>query len=151
MDNKELKDIYIKFKHILSGCRSIYDSLYFAQDIINKHPESKLLINGMIHGKTYEKVFDFRNIAYTLNVLNNFEYRNEINDYINNNVKENYDYIQINAFMRIAKNKKNIISDTNNDNKIYKLNTHIYKDNIDNNDNNNDKDDIDDANLMSFL
>ena len=84
----------------------------------------------MIHGKIYEKVFDFRNIAYTLNVLNNFEYRNEINDYINNNLKENYDYIQINAFMRIAKNKKNIINNINNDNKIYKLNIDIYNDNI---------------------
>jgi hypothetical protein len=118
MNNNELKQIFFKFKNILSGCRTIYDSLYFAQDIINKHPESKFLINGMIHGKIYDKILDFRTVAQTLNILNEFDSRDEINEYINNNLKENYDYIQIDAFMRTLKYKKNI---SINDNKIYKF------------------------------
>ena len=120
MNNNELKQIFFKFKNILSGCRTIYDSLYFAQDIINKHPESKFLINGMIHGKIYDKILDFRTVAQTLNILNEFESRNEINEYINNNLKDNYDYIQIDAFMRTLKYKKNIFINDN-DNKTYKF------------------------------
>jgi hypothetical protein len=122
MNNNELKQIFFKFKNILSGCRTIYDSLYFAQDIINKHPESKFLINGMIHGKIYDKILDFRTVAQTLNILNEFESRNDINEYINNNLKDNFDYIQIDAFMRTLKYKKNISNiDNDNDNKTYKF------------------------------
>jgi len=120
MDNNNLKHIYIKYKNILSGCRTIYDSLYFAQDIINKYPESKHLINGMIHGKSYEKILDFRTVAQTLNILNEYDSRNDINEYINNNLKNNYDIIQIGSLMKIGKHKK-LFTELD-DNKIYKLN-----------------------------
>jgi hypothetical protein len=121
MDNLDdnLIDIYTKFKHILSGCRTIYDSLYFAQDIIQKNPQYKTFINNMIHGKTYEKILDFRKVAQTLNILNEFKLQNEVNEYINNNIKENYDVIQVGTFMRIGKNKNLIRNDD--DKKIYKL------------------------------
>ena len=131
MNNNELKQIFLKFKNILSGCRTIYDSLYFAQDIINKHPETKFLINGMIHGKIYDKVLDFRTVAQTLNILNEFESRNEINEYINNNLKDNYDYIQIDAFMRTLKYKKNI-SINDNDNKTYKFQNNNFMSDVGN-------------------
>jgi hypothetical protein len=122
----ELKKIYNQYKYILSGCRTIYDSLYFAQDIINKNPKYKNFINGMIHGKTYEKIFDFRSIAHTLNTLNELPTQNDINEYINNNLKDNYDIIQIGTFMRIGKNKNLLTCDIpNNDSKIYKLNNII--------------------------
>jgi hypothetical protein len=118
----ELKQIYYQYKSILSGCRTIYDSLYFAQDIINKNPKYKNFINGMIHGKTYEKILDFRSVAHTLNTLNELPTRNDINEYINNNLKDNYDIIQVGTFMRLGKNKNILL---NNDNKIYKLNNNI--------------------------
>jgi len=70
MEDKFL-EIYTKFKHILSGCRTIYDALYFAQYYIKNNPEYKSLINGMIHGKHYEKITDFRTISNILNILNN--------------------------------------------------------------------------------
>ena len=99
-------EIYTKFKHILSGCRTIYDALYFAQFYIKNNPEYKSLINGMIHGKHYEKITDFRSIANILNILNNFESRNDIDSYINTNInKDNFDYAQINALLRLGKTK----------------------------------------------
>lgn len=140
-----MNEIYIRYKHILSGCRTIYDALYFAQYIIKDYPESKKLINGMIHGKTYEKILDFRTMINTLNLLENMETKQDINDYINKNIKENYDFIQTNAMMRITKNKKIFINDKNNDTeeKIYKLNNDIeniinININTDNNQNNQD-------------
>lgn len=120
----ELKEIYNQYKNILSGCRTIYDSLYFAQDIINKYPKYKNFINGMIHGKTYEKILDFRSVAQTLNTLAELPSQNDINEYINNNLREQYDIIQVGTFMRLGKTKNILL---NNDNKIYKLNNNIDK------------------------
>ena len=117
--NDNMIEIYNKFKHILSGCRTIYDSFYFAQDIIKKNPQYTTLINNMIHGKTYEKILDFRKVIQTINILNEFKLQNEVNEYINSNIKENFDIVQIGTFMRIGKNK-NLISNNDN-NKIYKL------------------------------
>ena len=150
-----MNEIYIRYKHILSGCRTIYDALYFAQYIIKEYPESKKLINGMIHGRTYDKILDFRTMVNTLNLLENMETKQDINDYINKNIKENYDFIQTNAMMRIAKNKKLFISDKINDEgeKIYKLDNdinNIININIDNNLDNN-IDNIIDNNLDNII
>jgi len=153
-----MNEIYIRYKHILSGCRTIYDALYFAQYIIKEYPESKKLINGMIHGRTYDKILDFRTMVNTLNIIENMETKQDINDYINKNIKENYDFIQTNAMMRITKTKKLFISDKNNDTeeKIYKLNNdidNIININIDNIDNidklNNDIDNIDNIDKLN--
>ena len=81
--DKKMYNAYIKYKNILSGCRTIYDAMYFSQDIIKQYPNLKNLINGMIHGKQYERVLDLRTVAHTLNVLNEFNSRNEIDTYIN--------------------------------------------------------------------
>ncbi len=145
MDNltdNNLIEIYNKFKHILSGCRTIYDSFYFAQDIIKKNPQYTTFINNMIHGKTYEKILDFRKVVQTINILNEFKLQNEVNEYINTNIKENYDIVQIGTFMRIGKNKNLIDKDDNN--KIYKLtNTKPISSNTESIDDTNDDIDID--------
>ena len=131
ISNKDIKDIYIKYKNILSGCRTIYDSLYFAQYFIKINPECKNLINGMIHGKHYEKISDFRSIVQILNKLNEFKSRNEVDEYINTNIKDNFDYAQINSFIRLGRTKTfNKINKNDNYNEIFKLNTLIDK-NID--------------------
>ena len=129
MEDKFL-EIYTKFKHILSGCRTIYDALYFAQFYIKNNPEYKSLINGMIHGKHYEKITDFRSIANILNILNNFETRNDIDNYINSNInKDNFDYAQINALLRLGKTKTYIQVKQ----KEVSTNISILSDNIDKN------------------
>lgn len=110
---------YIKYKNILSGCRTIHDALYFSQEIIKEYPNLKNLINGMIHGKQYERVLDLRTIAQTLNILNEFNSRNEIDTYINENLKNNIDIVQLNAMMRVGKMKHNIINNINE--KIFKI------------------------------
>jgi hypothetical protein len=122
ISNNELKDIYIKFKNVLSGCKTIYDALYFAQYYIKSNPECKNLINGMIHGKNYERISDFRTIAHILNTLNEVKSRNEIDEYINNNIKDNFDYAQVNSFIRLGKTKtykKN--GESNENGEIFKL------------------------------
>ena len=103
--NDNLKDIYIRYKNVLSGCRTIYDALYFAQYFIKLNPECKNLINGMIHGKQYEKISDLRTIAHILSTLNELKTRNEIDEYINLNIKDNFDYAQINSFIRLGRTK----------------------------------------------
>jgi hypothetical protein len=125
ISNNELKDIYIKFKNVLSGCKTIYDALYFAQYYIKSNPECKNLINGMIHGKNYEKISDLRTIAQILNTLNEFKSRNEIDNYINKNIKDNFDYSQINAFLRLGRTKIYNKQQNSNNGEIFKLNIDI--------------------------
>ncbi len=109
-------EIYIKFNKVLSGCRTIYDALFFAQYYIKSNPEYKPLIISMIYGKHYEKITDFRSIANILKILNNFETRNEIDTYINKNInKDNFDYSQLNALLRLGKTKTYIKNDIQND------------------------------------
>jgi len=115
MEDNNCKDIYLKFSNVLSGCRTIYDALYFAQYYIKTNPEYKILINSMIQGKHYEKITDFRTIANILKMLNNFQTRNEIDAYINISInKDNLDYSQLNSLLRLGKNKT-YIKQTNNE------------------------------------
>lgn len=115
MEDNNCKDIYLKFSNVLSGCRTIYDALYFAQYYIKTNPEHKILINSMIQGKHYEKITDFRTIANILKMLNNFQTRNEIDAYINISInKDNLDYSQLNSLLRLGKNKT-YIKQTNNE------------------------------------
>jgi len=126
MNNSNIKDIYTSFKYVLSGCRTLYDSLFFAQYYIKANPECTSLINGMIHGKNYEKIYDFRNMMNILNILDKFKTRNEIDEYINNNLRDNYDYAQMNALLRLGRtkmyNKEN--KEEENTNSIITLHTH---------------------------
>lgn len=112
------KDIYEKFSNVLSGCRTIYDALFFAQYYIKNNPEYSQLINSMIHGKHYEKITDFRTMANILKTLNNFETRNEIDTFINTSIKDNLDYSQLNALLRLGKNKTYIKQNIQNDTSI---------------------------------
>lgn len=103
-----IKNIYLEFKNILSGCRTIFDAYYFAQYIIKNNPEHKDLINGMIHGKQYESVLDLRRVADILKQLDKLKTREEVDNYIDANVSANIDKIQLNSFLTIGKRKKNI-------------------------------------------
>ena len=129
-----IDEIYLRFKNILSGCRTIYDALYFAKYIISKYPESIKLINGMIHNKSYDKILDYRTIINTLKILNKFDSRQEINDYIEKNIKNDYDYVQLYALMRVGFNKK-ILKENDYKDKIYTINNNTTFKNINNKNN----------------
>ena len=121
--DKRIYNIYNKYKNILSGCRTIHDALYFAQDIIKENPDVKELINSMIHGKQYERVLDLRSISQILNILNEFKSRNEIDSYINENLKNNIDIVQLNSLMRVGESKQNIVNEITN--KVFRINNEI--------------------------
>lgn len=127
-NNNNYKDIYLKFSNVLSGCRTLYDALYFAQYYIKNNPEHKSLINSMIHGKHYEKITDFRTMANILKMLNNFQTRNEIDTYINTSInKDNLDYSQLNSLLRLGKNKTYIKQNNNDINDLNILSENINK------------------------
>lgn len=100
------EETYIIFNNILSGCRTMIDSFYFAEKIINLNIIYKDLLIGMIHNTKYDKILDMRTIAHTLNQLNFVEYREDIDEFIDKNIKNNIDSIQLNTFLKIGLNKK---------------------------------------------
>jgi len=99
-------EIYNVFKNILSGCKTMVDAFYFAEKIIKNNPDLHDFILGMIHNKKYDKSYDIRSMAHTLNQLNLLENRKEIDEFINNNIKNYVDIIQLNSFLRLSKTKQ---------------------------------------------
>ena len=116
-------EIYNIFSNILSGCRTMLDALHFAEKILKNNEEYKELIIGMIHNKRYDKVLDFRTIAHTLNELNEVEYREDIDEFIDKNLKNNIDNIQLNSILRLSKVKTIKTNKIVNEPKKIKLNS----------------------------
>jgi hypothetical protein len=153
-NNNNYKDIYLKFSSVLSGCRTLYDALYFAQFYIKTNPECKTLINNMIHGKHYEKITDFRTMANILKMLNNFQTRNEIDTYINTSInKDNLDYSQLNSLLRLGKNKTYIKQNNNDINDLNILSENINKNliNLIDKKSNNDSEDTDNSDIYNNI
>lgn len=124
MDSYNFEEIYKIFKDILGGCRTMIDAFYFAEKIISNNPEYKELVIGMIYNKKYDKVLDFRTLAHTLNELNSLEYREDIDDFLNKNIKNNFDEKQLNTFLRLSKTKPNKVNEVVK-NKYCRLNINI--------------------------
>ena len=99
------EETYIIFNNILSGCRTMIDSFYFAEKLINLNGVNRDLLIGMIHNKKYDKILDLRTIAHTLNQLDIVEYREEVDEFIDKNIKNNIDTIQLNTFLKIGSKK----------------------------------------------
>ena len=98
---------YNIFKNILSGCKTMVDAFYFVDKIIKLCPESRELLIGMIYNKKYDKSFDIRSMAYTLNRLDLLKKRSEVDEFIDNNIKNYLDQVQLNSFLRLSKTKEN--------------------------------------------
>lgn len=100
---------YNIFKNILSGCNTMVDAFYFVDKIIKLCPESQELLIGMIHNKKYDKSYDIRSMSHVLNELNLQLYREDIDEFINKNIKSYVDLIQLNSLIKLSKFKLNKI------------------------------------------
>ena len=97
---------YIIFKNILSGCKTMVDAFYFVDKLIKVYPESRDLLIGMIHNKKYDKSYDIRSMAHILNQLDLQLYREDIDEFIDKNIKSHVDLIQLNSLIRLSKFKQ---------------------------------------------
>lgn len=106
-----INNAYNVFKEILSGCKTMVDAFYFVDKIIKLCPESQDLLIGMIHNKKYDKSYDIRSMAHILNQLDLQLYREDIDEFIDKNIKIYVDLIQLNSLIRLSKFKSNKIHD----------------------------------------
>ena len=107
---------YNIFTNILSGCKTMVDAFYFVDKIIKLCPESRELLIGMIYNKKYDKSYDIRSMAHILSQLDLQLYREDIDEFIDKNVKSYVDLVQLNSLIRLSKFKSNKVhekSDTN--------------------------------------
>lgn len=109
-----INNAYIIFKNILSGCKTMVDAIYFVDKIIKLCPESRDLLIGMIHNKKYDKSYDIRSMAHVLNQLELQLYREDIDDFIDKNIKTHVDLIQLTSLIRLSKFKPIKIHDEQN-------------------------------------
>lgn len=119
------EEIYKLFSNILCGCKTMLDAIYFAEKLIKNNEEYRDLLIGMIHAKKYDKVLDYRTLAHTLNELNDIEYREDIDDFIDKNLKNNVDLTQLNSILRISK-IKSIKTKINKDKNKVKLSDNLF-------------------------
>jgi hypothetical protein len=129
MDNN-INVIYNRFKGILSGCCTCLDAFYFSEKFIKVYPDYKDLIYSMIQSKKFENVIDLRSLKSSILHLNEIEFREDADDYLNKFAKNSLDSIQMRSIDKILIKKKNKITD---DEKIgiYKFND-AYKKEFDN-------------------
>jgi len=106
-----INNAYIIFKNILSGCKTMVDALYFVDKIIKVCPESRDFLLGMVYNKKYDKSSDIRTIASILNQLDLQLYREDIDEFIDKNIKSQIDLIQLNSLIRLSKFKQIKIHD----------------------------------------
>jgi len=99
------QDKYHEFRYILSGCRTIYDAIYFAELYSNQYSETKELVTNIVHGKRYEKILSFKNIKMLIEKINELKYREDAEEIIKYNTSDNSDQIQLTTLMRLARNK----------------------------------------------
>ena len=135
------EETYIIFNNILAGCRTMIDSFYFAEKIININGVNKDLLIGMIHNKKYDKILDMRTVAHTLNELKSVEYREEVDEFIDKNIKNNIDTIQLNTFLKIG-SKKSVKSYNQQKDKNVKIQLSLFN-------KNNKPDEIINSNLIT--
>lgn len=103
MNNDEYKYKYNEFSHILSGCRTIIDSYYFAELYIKKNPEMKNLIYSMINGKRYDNILDSVSMINLLEAINNCKYKEDANELMKTCNSD--DNVQKKTLLRLIKNK----------------------------------------------
>jgi hypothetical protein len=105
---------YNIFKNILSGCKTMVDAFYFVDIIIKSCPESKELLLGMIYNKKYDKSYDIRSMAHILTQLDLQLYREDIDEFIDKNIKSYVDLLQLNSLIRLSKFKSNKVHEKQN-------------------------------------
>lgn len=106
-DNNEIKDIYIKMKAILSGCRHISDAHYLANQFIEKYPQYKDFIYGLVYGKTYEDELSMQMLRLVVSEISRLEYTDDVINVIDTRCSEKkITSIQNRTFLRLSKMKK---------------------------------------------
>jgi hypothetical protein len=99
------KETYLIFNNILEGCKTMVDAFYFAEKIIQLDSSYKELLIGMLYNKKYERILDLRTMADTLRQLERVEYREEIDEFIDKNIKNNINSMQLNSFIKMGSTK----------------------------------------------
>lgn len=125
-----INNAYNIFKNILSGCKTMVDAIYFVDKIIKLCPQSRDLLIGMIHNKKYDKSYDIRSMAHVLNQLELQIYREDIDEFIDKNIKSHVDLIQLTSLIRLSKFKPIKIHDVQ-DKRINVTFNNTDNDNID--------------------
>ena len=118
------KDIYIKFKHILTGCKTIFDAFYFGDKILRTLDPStqkqKDMVHSMIQGTTYHPSLDLRAMMNIMNEINCLKYKEDIDDYLKKLTNVDLDFAQVKTLNRIA-GKKPMRPINKDINKFYEL------------------------------
>lgn len=118
---------YTEFSHILNGCRTILDAVYFANIYSLRNPEMYNIIYSMVYGKRYEKVLDFKTMIIIIETIKNSDNKDSIDnliyDLIYSDAKKTTDPAQIKTIMRLRSSKIFIQNDiiVQNHNKNIKL------------------------------
>jgi len=92
---------YKKIKSMSAGCRTFDDALF----ICNNNNLTKLekeLVYSIIHSMKFYNVLDIKSMLKYINEINNYKYKEDCYDLIDNIMKKTNDPAQIKTFQRIT-------------------------------------------------
>jgi hypothetical protein len=106
VNNNDLKNMYIKLKVVLSGCRHISDAYEISNTFIKKYPQYKNLIISYINGKSYSGVMSIKMIQSTIKDIIILKYADEVSDLVETIYDgKNVTNVQKRTFIRLGKMK----------------------------------------------
>jgi hypothetical protein len=92
---------YKKIKSISSGCRTLDDALFICNNT-NLNKFEKDLTLSIIHSMKYHNILDIKTMLKYINEMNNYKYKEDCYDLINNIMQKTNEAVQIKTFQRIA-------------------------------------------------
>ncbi|ARF09199.1 hypothetical protein Catovirus_2_148 [Catovirus CTV1] len=104
INNNEYNTFFNKYKHVLSGLRTVEDCFLILEKSSFPTEQRKLLL-GLIHGKKSEKSIDYVLMSEIINDLNSYKYREEVYAHLPQFMTKTNNLAQIKTFTRIANSK----------------------------------------------
>lgn len=104
INNTEYNSFFIKYKHILSGLRTIEDCFYILEKF-DLPIDKKNILLSLINGKKSEKSIDYLLMKEIIKDLNNYKYREEAYAHLPQFLNKTNNLAQIKTFTRIANSK----------------------------------------------
>jgi hypothetical protein len=92
---------YKKLKSLSSGCRTFDDAIFICNNN-NLNKLEKELVNSIIHSMKFYNVLDIKSMLKYINIMNNYKYKEDCFDLLDNIIKKTNDPAQIKTFQRIA-------------------------------------------------
>lgn len=100
------RELYNRFKNILSGCTTLSDAIYYAEIMSLEFPYLHDLFLSAVYSNTYVSMLDTRTLKNVILEIENYVYREDVEEFLKKRFKETLNEVQKKTFDRIINTKQ---------------------------------------------